>query len=127
MELPPTEKLYRFFANKPDFFKKDTGRITSAAFKVDSDGISMDRANGRAERDCIAWIIRGRPAFGVLRLSVQQCIEQSCIAVADPVPGNCHHASVRAIGGAGSLTKGNSKRLVRQLAAASHIVKPPDM
>ncbi|WP_343273340.1 hypothetical protein [Lentibacillus songyuanensis] len=81
---------------KPDYWKTETGRPTSAVFK-DSKGVSVDRDGGRNDSEVTASFIQ---RFGdenirsIVSVTAQYCCEIDTHLVYAPVEGNEYHALI---------------------------------
>lgn len=85
------ECLYRGLY--PMWIEEDNS-VSSAAFK-DSGGISVDRAGGRSEDDCVKRITEALPQmFGVGRLTCGEVEECDAKTVYLPVDGNEYHSEI---------------------------------
>lgn len=90
------EQLYRKVIMKPDYWKTETGRPTSAVFK-DSKGVSVDRDGGRTDSDAIASFIQRFGADNiksVVSVTAGYCWEIETHLVYTPVEGNEYHAEI---------------------------------
>lgn len=95
-KIEPSEKLYRMVLRKPDYWKKENGKPTSAVFK-DSSGCSVDR-DGQRPAQLIIDAFNSR--FGSEKLKAIVCIEAAkCIEIGTyllscPTPDNEYHAEI---------------------------------
>lgn len=89
-----SEKLYRaiFPENKrPDFWKRN-GKPSSAAFK-DRRGLSVDRAGGRKNKDCVQRMserFQGR----IVSVDVESCTSAECYLKYCPSENNIFHTEI---------------------------------
>lgn len=96
MELPneinDEEFLYRRIINKPNFWKEELNRHTSAAFKQ-SNGLSVDRSNFRPESDVID-VYKNLEIKAVVNIKCQDCREIPTNPKHMPIPDNIFHSEI---------------------------------
>lgn len=111
--INPEEKLFRKVLNHPNYWKKDTNRPSSAAFK-DSKGVSVDRDG---QRDKVTIIETMKENLGednmkaIIYVEASHCLNLEASVVADPVEGNEFHALIVDSSIKLDLTKSKARRL----------------
>lgn len=79
------EKLYR--AVKPEeYFEKENGRISSAAFKR-SKGCSVDRGNGRSDEEASWFLMKGKAGKACV-FFVRDCRDKEIYVQYEPIKDN---------------------------------------
>src|SRR5690625_3134782 len=92
------EQLYRKVIMKPNFWKKDLGKPSSAVFK-DSKGVSVDRDGERSECDITETF---KERFGaenmkaIVAITAEFCYEIDTHLVYSPTEDNKYHAEIHA-------------------------------
>lgn len=91
-----SEKLYRKVIMNPNFWKKESGKPSSAVFK-DSKGVSVDRDGGRNDNEITSSFIT---RFGkdniraIVSVSAGYCMEIDTHLVYLPIQDNEYHAEI---------------------------------
>lgn len=125
------EVLYRAVVNKPDFWKVEYNRPSSAAFK-DSHGTSVDREGGRTPIQILEnFDNRGMEDRGLVTVVANQCRTPECYAflIPDPIPrseqlaANPYHAVIYRDAECHVLTS----KQARYLALNCNIVRTPEL
>lgn len=95
--LPTTindvEELYRAVTRKPNMWKSQEDRPSSALFK-DSKGVSVDRDGGRSLDDICRSFERRIEMQALVSLSVGECRKLQTYPVAKPEGDNPFHAEI---------------------------------
>ena len=109
------EELYRLVLNRPEYWKPELERLSSAIFK-DSNGVSVDRDGERSSKQIIDALInrKSKPMIAVISIGAGFCIDLPTCVKAKPLEENEHHAEIHdseeKIQISGSKTKKLSKK-----------------
>jgi len=90
-ELSEDEKLYRGVLEQ--FWDYQNDRPSSALFK-DSNGVSVDRCNGRRPEDCVKDLNSRRSFPRVASISVRDVTHVGAISIYAPVANNPYHCEI---------------------------------
>lgn len=110
------EDLFRRVDVRPQFWKEDVNRPSSALFK-DSNGVSVDRSNGRVLSDVITDEERLHQKFGkeklkaIISVSKKICDAKELYIKFDPISDNKYHCIVQKSESSTSLTSSQAKFL----------------
>ncbi|MPM49903.1 hypothetical protein SDC9_96637 [bioreactor metagenome] len=113
------EDLYRRVDVRPQFWKEECDRPSSALFK-DSNGVSVDRSNNRSLEDIIKDEERLHRVFGsedlkaVISVSKKTCEDKDIYVKCDPIDNNEHHCIIQRTESEVPLTSGQAKYLSKQ-------------
>ena len=83
-EISDAEMLYRSVPDKPNMWKPEFNRPSSALFK-DSKGVSVDRDGGRSIEEIIANFDRKMPERGLVSITAGECRKIGTKPVAKPL------------------------------------------
>jgi hypothetical protein len=108
------ELLYRAIPTKPDFWKRDVDRPSSASF-LQSNGTSVDRDGGRSENVIMELFETRKPGYGLVRIRTKTCRDAPIEAYVqqEPIPENQYHAGIYANFNLSRLTKSQARKLAR--------------
>src|SRR5699024_1073570 len=110
------EQLFRKVILNPNFWKKETGRPSSAVFK-DSKGVSVDRDGGRDQKQVIETF---KNRFGeknmkaLVTLTVECCKEVDVFLKYAPVTDNKYHTEIHNTSTEVPLTSGKARKLAKK-------------
>lgn len=126
-EIDNEELLYRAIPNKPNFWKDEENRPSSALFKDDK-GVSVDRDGEREEPLVIVDVLKNRKGYGLGK--IQAGIAQNQVGVyckADPFPAenpeNQYHALIMESKDKISISNGKAKKLSKLITT---LIKPEE-
>lgn len=111
------ERLLRALKNIPEYWKADTGRPSSAAFK-DSNGVSVDREGERVIEDAVDTLVaqRGRESVkGVVSVTVNDCKDVEALLKYAPLTDNQYHSEIHKDQQKTQLTRGQLKKLADRM------------
>lgn len=109
------EKLYRMVLNKPNFWKTELGRPTSAVFK-DSKGVSVDRDGGRDDESITSSFIKrfgSEKVKAIVYVDVDFCHEIDTHLVYAPLEDNPYHAEIHDSPNKIALTSSKARKLAK--------------
>lgn len=115
------EPLYRAVPDKPQMWKSDKNRPTSALFK-DERGVSVSRACGRVELECLQQLRVAFPnSLRVVSVDVDQCHEIGAQVYDKPNDLVPCHAEIHRNEHIPTLTSS----MARKLALAARVLEYP--
>jgi len=121
LHIEDNEILYRAIPDKPNMWKPELDRLTTAVFK-DSHGLSVDRDGHRNEQQVIIdFDKRFSNKRGIVSILTKTCREIGTKPIAKPEEDNIYHAEIYDTDG--SIKIKNSK--VKKLRDACNIVRRP--
>lgn len=110
-----SERLYRKVIKKPDFWKKESGKPSSAVFK-DSKGVSVDRDGGRGEREIISTF---HSRFGkehmkaIVSITAGFCKDIGTHLKYTPTEDNCYHSEIHRSPEKVTLTNAQARKIAK--------------
>lgn len=113
-KIEPEELLYRAVPNKPQLWKSELNKPSSALFK-DSMGVSVDRDGNRSQSDIIHFIkenIKGE-LKAIILIKAQECFKFNAYPLPKPISNNIYHAEIHDSETKISLTDSKAKQLSR--------------
>ena len=119
-EVSNNEWLYRLVLNKPNYWKENENRVSSAAFK-DSKGVSVDRDGERPESKIIEELNHRfiEKIGGIVKIQAGFCRNSGAIPLSKPEVDNVYHCIII---GKESVELTNS--IARQLSKNAITVMP---
>lgn len=109
------ERLYRKVIRKPDYWKTELGRPTSAVFK-DSKGCSVDRDGGREDGEVVSSFIdrfEKKNIKAIVSITVEYCNEIDVFLIYNPLKHNPFHAEIHDSPDTISIRSSKEKKLAR--------------
>ncbi len=108
------ERLYRAIKLFPNWWKFETNRPSSAAFK-DSRGVSVDRQGNRKPDDIIDKFKIKFDLRAIVSLTAKQCRDSDTHPVPKPEPDNPDHGEIHGSPTEVTLTSGKARRLSKSV------------
>lgn len=107
----PEERLYR--AVYPNFFKKEDGSLSSAAFK-DRNGLSVQRGDNDTTDYMVDFMLtKQKFQGGIVSVSVQNCYDVLALPLHKPSNRSEKHSEIHRNETEPALTSGQAKKLAR--------------
>lgn len=105
--------LYRNAPRKPHLWSEEENRPSSALFK-DSQGVSVDRLMGRAEKDAVLRLETVFPdSKAIVKLDVSFCISANTVVFEKPLIDNPYHAEIHKSATDIELTNSQARTLAK--------------
>jgi len=114
-EIANSEWLYRAIPDLPNFWKPEFSRPSSALFKTNTDGISVDRDGDRNEQEIIAVFCQKKPDHGLGKLNAGFVKEIPLIIKQDPIENNPYHALILETDGTADIKSSKTKKLAKEI------------
>jgi len=108
-EIDNEEFLYRKILNKPNFWKAEFNRHSSAAFKQ-SNGLSVDRNHTRKDSDIIEQL-KNTNIKSIVKIKCETCISIPTFPIYKPEADNIYHSEIHNSNSIILLTKKQSRDL----------------
>ena len=96
-DVEPQEELYRAIPKKPQLWKEDVGRPSSAIFK-DSKGVSVDRDGNRTEEqitnNLYKKLSQDKEIRAIIKIKAEECFELDANVISAPLDDDEYHALI---------------------------------
>jgi hypothetical protein len=111
-EIENEEFLYRRILNIPNYWKPETNRHSSAAFKQ-SNGLSVDRSHTREDSDIIELLknTNMKNIKAIAKIKCETCISILTFPIYKPEADNIYHSEIHNSNSIVLLTNKQSKNL----------------